>query len=187
MFSASVGAFLMLFTPLVGAGVGGGFKSARANQAADRFAHSVQQAAEDFDKRVRGAREAYIRELKLAESAASRTGDDADAGRIQNRLTMLTRAQELPSQLPKPLAPPSLALPDTQFLLSSGRTWVFQKNGVVLSVQKGKKTGEGNWKQLGSNSATVRLSSFYAVAFDPEYKQCIIRGEGSEYRGKRVK
>lgn len=180
------GTILVLFAPLIGAYAGAGFRSSRANQAADRYARSVKDAAEDFDKRVRGARESFIRELKLAESAASRTGDDTDARRIRERRERLTQMQEVPTQLPKPLVSPGVALVGSQFVVTTKETWHFEKDGLVYTSLNGAKVAEGQWKQLGTHSVTARFKGFYAIAFDSEYKQCIIRAESKELRGKRV-
>lgn len=186
---ATIGSLLILITSalIVSVHASGMFESSRANEAMDRYTRSVQLAAEDFDKKVRNAREACIRELKSAESAASRMGDDQDARKIREQYEALSRLQDLPTQLPKPLVPPGVALADSQFLLTNGVTWHFLKDGTSVGYAQGRKTGEGRWEPLGPNAATVRFAKFYAIAFDLRYEQCFIRGEGFEYQGKRVK
>lgn len=182
----SIGSILLLIVSFVGVNAAGVFKSSRANDAMERYANSVQQAAEEFDKRARGARATCIRELESAESAASRVGDSSDAQKIHVYLTNLTQMQEAPSELPRPILPPSAALANTQFKVSSGKTWHFMENGIVFTALNGKKVAEGHWKQLGSHSVTAQFRVLYAIAFDPGYEQCVIRGESGEYHGKRI-
>ncbi len=92
--------------------------------------------------RKRVARATCIRELEAAESAATRLGDSADTQRIRKYLGDLNQMQESPSRLPRPFLPPSVALANSQFQVSSGKTWHFQEVGVVFTASGGKKVAE---------------------------------------------
>lgn len=55
----------------------------RAREAINRFSQSVQDAAVDFDRRVKRAREKLIGELSAAATANKRSNNEVEARRIE--------------------------------------------------------------------------------------------------------
>lgn len=166
----------------------GPITSPQAKQAVERFAGSVSQVAEDFDKRVRRAREKLIGELAAAASAAVRANDSEEARNIEAYRRRQEIIQRQPTQLPMMAIDATTIIGNSRWLLSNKQIYVFQEDESVIAMSEtGQRISDGRWEEVDPRVVKIRFGGFYVGVIDPKGQTMTIIGATSNWEAKLLR